>query len=72
MQESFGSLDMSARLRRDSALMKAHVLIDWEGLRPLLRGLYKREADRGGSPGTPSLKPRSTCESTSCISAALD
>ena len=48
MQESFGSLEMSARLRRDSALMKAHVLIDWEGLRPLLRGLYKREASRGG------------------------
>ena len=48
MQESFGSLEMSARLRRDSALMKAHILIDWEGLRPLLRGLYKREASRGG------------------------
>ena len=48
MQESFGSLEMSSRLRRDSALMKAHVLIDWEGLRPLLRGLYKREASRGG------------------------
>ena len=48
MQESFGSLEMSARIRRDSALMKAHVLIDWEGLRPLLRGLYKREASRGG------------------------
>lgn len=48
MQESFGSLEMSARIRRDSALMKAHILIDWEGLRPLLRGLYKREASRGG------------------------
>ena len=48
MQESFGSLEMSARLRRDSALMKAHVLIDWEGLRPRLSGLYKREVSRGG------------------------
>ena len=48
MQESFGSLEMSARIRRDSALMKAHALIDWEGLRPLLRGLYEREASRGG------------------------
>jgi transposase, IS5 family len=47
-QESFGSLEMSARLRRDSALMKTHALIDWEGLRPLLTGLYKREASRAG------------------------
>jgi hypothetical protein len=28
MQESVGSLGISARLRRDSALMKAHALID--------------------------------------------
>lgn len=48
MQESFGSMEMSARLKRDSALMKAHRLIDWEGLRPLLTGLYKREASRAG------------------------
>jgi transposase, IS5 family len=48
MQESFGRLEMSARLRRDSALMKAHALIDWEGLRALLTGLYKREASRAG------------------------
>jgi transposase, IS5 family len=48
MQESFSSLEMSARIRRDSALMKAHVLIDWERLRPLLTGLYKREVSGAG------------------------
>ena len=48
MQMSFGSMEMDARIRRESALMKAHVLIDWEGLRPQLVGLYKREASRGG------------------------
>ena len=54
MPESFGSLEMSARLRQDSALMKAHVLLDWEGLRPLLRGLYNREASHGGGDGSPA------------------
>lgn len=48
MQESFGSMEMSARVRRDSALMKAHALIDWEALRPLLTGLYKRDLTRAG------------------------
>ena len=48
MQESFDSLEMRARLCRDIALMKAHVLIDWDGLRPLLREIYKREASCGG------------------------
>jgi transposase, IS5 family len=48
MQESFSSLEMSARVRRDSALMKAHALIDWQRLRPLLTGLYKREASCAG------------------------
>lgn len=48
MQESFGSVEMRARVRRDSALMKAHALIDWEALRCLLTGLYKREATRAG------------------------
>lgn len=48
MQESFSSLEMSARVRRDSALMKAHALVDWEGLRPLLSGLYKREVSGAG------------------------
>jgi transposase, IS5 family len=48
MQESVGSLGMSARLCRDSALIKAHALIDWEGLRALLTGLYKRVASCAG------------------------
>ncbi len=48
MQMSFGSMEMDARVRRDSALLKAHALIDWEGLRAQLVGLYKREASRGG------------------------
>jgi transposase, IS5 family len=48
MQESFGSLEMAARVRRDSALTKAHALVNWEQLRPLLTGLYKREASRAG------------------------
>lgn len=48
MQESFGSMEMAARVRRDSALTKAHALINWEQLRPLLTGLYKREASRAG------------------------
>lgn len=48
MQESFSSIEMSARVRRDSALMKAHAMIDWQALRPLLTGLYKREVSRAG------------------------
>lgn len=48
MQESFSSIEMGMRIKRDSALMKAHALIDWERLRPLLSGLYKREASRAG------------------------
>jgi IS5 family transposase len=48
MQMSFGSMEMDARIRRDSALLKAHALIDWEGLRSQLVGLYKREASRAG------------------------
>lgn len=55
MQESFGSLEMSVRLRRDSALMRVHVLIDWKGLQPLLRGPYKREVSRGD--GEESIDP---------------
>ncbi len=48
MQQSFSSIEMEMRIKRDSALMKAHALIDWERLRPLLSGLYKREASRVG------------------------
>ena len=48
MQTSFGSMEMEGRVKRDSALMKAHALIDWDALRPQLVGLYQREASRGG------------------------
>jgi transposase, IS5 family len=48
MQTSFGSMEMAGRIRQDSALMKAHALINWEALRPLLTGLYKRELTRAG------------------------
>lgn len=44
MQMSFGAMEMDARVRRDSALLKAHALIDWEGLRAELLGFCKREA----------------------------
>ena len=59
MQESFGSLEMSARLRRDSALMKAHVLINWEGLRPLLRDRYSA-GSTSGQPAVAVVKNRLT------------
>ncbi|MBP6367966.1 MAG: hypothetical protein KBA82_08720 [Nitrosomonas sp.] len=43
MQMSFGTLELAERLQRDSILMKIDALIDWEALRPKLRGLYKRD-----------------------------
>jgi IS5 family transposase len=48
MQMRFGAMEMDARVGRDSALLKAHALIDWEGLRVELFGLCKREASRSG------------------------
>ena len=48
MQMSFGSMELDTRIRRDSALLKANALMDWEGLRAQLVGFYKREASRGG------------------------
>ncbi|MEO7560299.1 MAG: transposase [Nitrosospira sp.] len=48
MQKSSGSIKMEARLRRDSTLMRAHALIDWERLRTQLDGLYKLEVSRTG------------------------
>ncbi|SDZ08154.1 transposase [Nitrosomonas sp. Nm33] len=45
---SFGSIELAQRLRQDSVLMKIDALIDWEKLRPSLRGLYKRELSNGG------------------------
>lgn len=48
MQPGFGQTEMWARVKGDSALMKADRLIDWESLRPLLKGLYKRETSGAG------------------------
>ena len=48
MQLSFGSQELLSRIRRDSVLSKIGALIDWESLRPLLKGLYKRESSRAG------------------------
>ena len=48
MQMSFGTLELSERLKRDNVLMKIDALIKWEELRPKLMGLYKRELSHGG------------------------
>lgn len=41
-------MEMEVRVKRDSALMKAHALIDWDVVRTQLAGLYKRDANRAG------------------------
>lgn len=48
MQQSFGSKEMEQRVRANSTLMKVDALINWEALRPELKGLYKRETSRAG------------------------
>lgn len=48
MQLSFAQLEMNTRIKRQSKLNKADAVIEWEALRPLLQGLYKREATHGG------------------------
>ncbi len=48
MQMSFGTLELTQRLKRDSVLMKIDGLIEWAGLRPRFVGLYKRELSHGG------------------------
>ena len=49
MQKSFGMLELEQRVRRNGALMKVEALINWESLRPLLKGLYRRDhTNRGG------------------------
>ena len=48
MQMSFGTLELSQRLKRDNVLMKIAALIEWEELRPKLSGLYKRELSHAG------------------------
>lgn len=39
-------METDARARRYSALMRAHALIDWEGLRARIVELYRREVSR--------------------------
>ena len=39
MQQSFGSLELSLRLRRVSQLMKVEKLLNWESFRYLFKGL---------------------------------
>jgi transposase, IS5 family len=49
MQMSFAELEIMARLSEDSVLSKIDRLLDWEPMRNLLKGLYKRETeDKGG------------------------
>lgn len=48
MQMSFGSLELEQRISRQSKLMKVNSLIDWEKLRPLFKGIYKRDWSRAG------------------------
>jgi IS5 family transposase len=48
MQMSFGSLELEQRIRRQSTLLKVQALIDWESMRPLFKGLYKRDHSRAG------------------------
>lgn len=48
MQISFGSAEMSQRIKRNSTLSKLDQLINWDKLRPQLTGLYKREQSRAG------------------------
>lgn len=43
-----GPIKMEARVKRDSALIKVHELIDWKTLRAQVAGLYKYEAGRAG------------------------
>ena len=48
MQMSFGAMEIGACVGQDSTLLKAHALIDWEGLSVELFGRCKREASRSG------------------------
>ena len=50
MPMSFGTLELTERLKRENVLMKIDVLIAWEELRPKLTGLglYRRELSHDG------------------------
>lgn len=49
MQRSLAELELLSRLSQDSVLMKLDRLLDWQPIRDLLKGLYKRETeDKGG------------------------
>jgi IS5 family transposase len=45
-QTNLRPMETDARARRYSALMRAHALIDWEGLRVRIVELYRREVSR--------------------------
>lgn len=42
-QQSFASLELERRIKRQTALSKVHAIIDWEALRPLCEGIFKRD-----------------------------
>lgn len=48
MQQSFASLELSARVKRNGPLMKVRELMGRESLRPLLKGLYQWELSHAG------------------------
>jgi IS5 family transposase len=41
-------MELERRVKKDSTLMKVWALINWEALRPQLKGLYKREQSKAG------------------------
>ena len=47
MQLSFNPINLQSRIKK-SPLSKIHRRIDWEAFRPKLKGLYKREINKGG------------------------
>ncbi|WP_004177634.1 transposase [Nitrosospira lacus] len=57
MQTNLGSMKKEARTKCDTALMEAHALIDWEGLRTELMEIYRREIGQGGGEGEKFMDP---------------
>lgn len=56
MQTNLELMENKARARCDGALMEAHALIDWEGLRAGLVEVYRREISQdGGKPIDPVI-----------------
>lgn len=48
MQMSFGQLEMTQRVLKDSTLSKVNLFLNWEALRLQLIGLYKRKSNHAG------------------------